>query len=103
MPRTMYRARDSEPHPCVSGFGGGGPPILAATCCAASTRDHTTEQTGETLLAAKTASFRPLARACAKALATAALAAGSAQAQEAGQLERSEEHTSELQSQSNLV
>ena len=38
-------------------------------------------------MAAKTASFRPLARACAQALATAALAAGTAQAQEAGQLE----------------
>jgi len=38
-------------------------------------------------LAAKTASFRPLARACAQTLAAAALAAGAAQAQEAGQLE----------------
>ena len=38
-------------------------------------------------MAAKTASFRPLARACAQTLAAAALAAGTAQAQEAGQLE----------------
>ena len=38
-------------------------------------------------MAAKTASFRPLARACAQTLAAAALAAGAAQAQEAGQLE----------------
>ena len=38
-------------------------------------------------MAAKTASFRPLARACAQTLAAAALVAGTAQAQEAGQLE----------------
>jgi len=38
-------------------------------------------------LAAKTASFRPLARACAQTLAAATLAAGTAQAQEAGELE----------------
>ena len=38
-------------------------------------------------MAAKTASFRPLARAGAQTLAVAALAAGTAQAQEAGQLE----------------
>ena len=38
-------------------------------------------------MAAKTASFQPLARACAQTLAAAALAAGTAQAQEAGQLE----------------
>ena len=42
---------------------------------------------GETLLAAKNASFRPLARACAQTLAAAALAAGPAHAQESGQLE----------------
>ena len=38
-------------------------------------------------MAAKTASFRSLARACAQTLAAAALAAGTAQAQEGGQLE----------------
>ena len=38
-------------------------------------------------MAAKTASFRPLARACAQTLAAAALVAGTAQAQEAGHLE----------------
>ncbi len=38
-------------------------------------------------MAPKTTSFRPLARACSQVLAAAALAAGTAQAQEAGQLE----------------
>jgi iron complex outermembrane receptor protein len=56
-------------------------------CRADSVRGPQQEQTGETLLAAKTASNRSLARACAQALAAAALAAGTAQGQEAGQLE----------------
>ena len=80
----MYRGRDSEPHRAFLDSAGAdrlySPPPVARHPRA------TTQpiRQGETLLAAKTASFRPLARACAQTLAAAALAAGTAQAQEAG-------------------
>ena len=85
MPRPCIGRRDSEPHLAFLDSRGGPPSSPPRPLRGFPAGPQTDQQGG--LCWHENRFVRPLARACAQTLAAAALAAGTAQAQEAGQLE----------------